>query len=231
MTSSPMLYEFCAENFTNVPSAIASGAKRIELCDNLAIGGTTPSAGVIKATVEYAHSHDAKMMCMIRPRGGDFLYSAAELEMMKTDIALALTLGMDGLVFGCLEAAGSKLRVDTNACERLFATMCAAAKSAGVDASRIDVTFHMAFDELDESEQLNAIDQLAELGVSRILTHGGPAGTPIEQNFQRLKALRQHAAGRLIILPGGGITWENAAEVAEATGAQELHGTKIVELA
>ena len=78
-----MLYEFCAENFERVPAAIAAGAGRIELCDNLAVGGTTPSAGVISATTSYAREHDARVMCMIRPRGGDFHYNQDELRMME----------------------------------------------------------------------------------------------------------------------------------------------------
>ena len=96
-----MLYEFCAENFERVPAAIDAGAKRIELCDNLAVGGTTPSAGVISATVGYAHEHDARVMCMIRPRGGDFHYNQDELRMMEMDLGLAVSAGADGLVFGC----------------------------------------------------------------------------------------------------------------------------------
>ena len=96
-----MLYEFCAENFERVPAAIEAGAGRIELCDNLAVGGTTPSAGVISATVNYAHEHDAQVMCMIRPRGGDFHYSQDELRMMEMDLGLAVSAGVDGLVFGC----------------------------------------------------------------------------------------------------------------------------------
>ena len=86
-----MLYEFCAENFERVPAAIDAGAKRIELCDNLAVGGTTPSAGVISATVSYAHEHDARVMCMIRPRGGDFHYNQDELRMMEMDLGLAVS--------------------------------------------------------------------------------------------------------------------------------------------
>ena len=96
-----MLYEFCAENFERVPAAIEAGAGRIELCDNLAVGGTTPSAGVISAAVNYAHEHDARVMCMIRPRGGDFHYGQDELRMMEMDLGLAVSAGVDGLVFGC----------------------------------------------------------------------------------------------------------------------------------
>ena len=89
-----MLYEFCAENFERVPAAIEAGARRIELCDNLAVGGTTPSAGVISATTNYAHEHDARVMCMIRPRGGDFHYNQDELRMMEMDLGLAVSAGV-----------------------------------------------------------------------------------------------------------------------------------------
>ena len=89
-----MLYEFCAENFERVPAAIDAGAKRIELCDNLAVGGTTPSAGVISTTVSYAHEHDARVMCMIRPRGGDFHYNQDELRMMEMDLGLAVSAAL-----------------------------------------------------------------------------------------------------------------------------------------
>ena len=89
----------------------------------------------------------------------------------------------------------------------------------------------MAFDALAPEDQLEAIDWLAEQGVERILTHGGEAGTPIADNLDRLRAYVERAAGRIIILPGGGITWENAEDVASALGAHEVHGTKIVKVA
>ena len=89
-----MLCEFCAENFERVPAAIDAGARRIELCDNLAVGGTTPSAGVISATTNYAHEHDARVMCMIRSRGGDFHYNQDELRMMEMDLGLAVSAAL-----------------------------------------------------------------------------------------------------------------------------------------
>ena len=107
-----MLYEFCAENFERVPAAIEAGAGRIELCDNLAVGGTTPSAGVISATVNYAHEHDARAMCMIRPRGGDFHYNQDELRMMEMDLGLAVSAGVDGLVFGCCKPCAGGWALD-----------------------------------------------------------------------------------------------------------------------
>ena len=226
---SDLLHEFCAENFTCVPAAIAAGARRIELCDNLAVGGTSPSMGVIEATVEYAHARGARVMAMVRPRGGDFVYSAREVEMMETDARIALALGVDGIVFGCLAADETgALVLDVPAAERLMAIAREAASERG---KAVDVTFHMAFDALPDERQLDAIDAIAELGCTRILTHGGPAGTPIADNLDRLAAYIERAAGRLIILPGAGITWENVDAVAERLGVGECHGTKIVKVA
>lgn len=226
---SDLLREFCAENFTCVPAAIAAGARRIELCDNLAVGGTSPSMGVIEATVEYAHGHGARVMAMVRPRGGDFVYSDREVEMMETDARIALALGVDGIVFGCLAADETgALALDVPTAERLMAIAREAASERG---EAVDVTFHMAFDALPDERQLDAIDAIAEIGCTRILTHGGPAGTPIADNLDRLAAYIERAAGRLIILPGAGITWENVDAVAERLGVGECHGTKIVKVA
>lgn len=208
--------EFCAENMELVPAAVAAGAARVELCDNLSVGGTTPSYGVIRAAVALAGERGVGVMCMIRPRGGDFEYTPDEAAMMRDDLAMAKRLGVSGVVFGCLRD-GHLDRALTSELVEL--------------ADGVDVTFHMAFDALPADEQLGAIDWLAGQGVSRILTHGGPAGTPIEDNLGRLRAYVDRAAGRVTILPGGGITWENAERIASELGACEVHGTKIVRLA
>lgn len=226
-----LLKEFCAENMERVPAAVEAGAGRIELCDNLAVGGTSPSYGVIRAAVGFAREKGVDVMAMARPRGGDFTYSEAERDMMLDDIAVARSLGTTGVVFGCVRAgADGVLAVD----RELTAALVEAAKGAGAGlaagADPVAVTFHMAFDELAEPQQLDAIDFLAGLGVERILTHGGAAGTPIVGNVERLQRLVAHAAGRITILPGGGITWENADAIAQALGVSEVHGTKIVKL-
>lgn len=223
-----LLREFCAENMERVPAAVAAGARRIELCDNLAVGGTSPSHGVIRAAVAFAAERDVRIMAMARPRGGNFVYTADEEQMMLDDIVHARSLGVDGVVFGCLSAdpdTGEPV-IDRAMTERLVQ----AARGDGQDAAPVQVTFHMAFDELSEERQKETIDVLAGLGVARILTHGGVAGTPIMGNVERLARLISYAAGRIIILPGGGITYENAQEVADALGVSEVHGTKIVEL-
>ena len=229
-----LLREFCAENMERVPVAIAAGAGRIELCDNLAVGGTSPSYGVIRAAVANAAATGTAVMAMARPRGGNFVYTPAEEQMMLDDVAMARSLGVTGVVFGCLAAdpATGELVVDRAMTERLVtAAHGALADEAGEPIAPVAVTFHMAFDDLAEKNQLAAIDFLAELGVERILTHGGPAGTPIADNLDHLRRLIDHAAGRITILPGGGITHENAEAVAEALGVHEVHGTKIVKLA
>ena len=211
-----MLKEFCAENYTNIPLAIARGAKRIELCDNLAVGGTTPSTGAQEEVLQYAGEKGIPVMTIIRPRGGDFVYNDTELKIMHTDLIEAKKLGTDGVVLGCLTPSGW---LDEEALELLLET-----------AEGLQLTFHMAFDAIPAARQFKAIDWLAEHGVQRILTHGGAAGTPIEANFDRLKELIAYAGERLTILPGGGISFENAQEVADTLGVKEVHGTRIVDL-
>ncbi|ALS01234.1 copper homeostasis protein CutC [Enterococcus silesiacus] len=209
-----MIKEFCAENFTNIPTAIRNGAGRIELCDNLAVGGTTPSTGVIEEVVAYAGEKSIPVMTIIRPRGGDFVYNDIELKIMHTDLIEAKKIGTDGVVLGCLTKDNW---LDEEALELLIDT-----------AEGIQITFHMAFDVLSKENQLKAIDWLAEHDVHRILTHGGSAGSAIEHNFNHLKELIDYANNRIMILPGGGISSENIDAVVNALGVTEVHGTKIV---
>lgn len=213
-----LLREFCAENVEWVPSALAAGARRIELCDNLAVGGTTPSLGVIEAAVELCHARGARVVCMIRPRGGGFEYSPAEAQIMASDLRHAAGVGVDGVVFGCLREGGLDFA--------LMRRLVGQAHEAG-----LAVTMHMAFDELDAVAQRVAIEELAALGVERVLTHGGPAGVPIEKTLPHLKEIVSWANGRLTVLPGGGVTHKNAELVAGELGVSEVHGTRVVPLA
>ncbi|RXK63577.1 copper homeostasis protein CutC [Enterococcus faecalis] len=209
-----MIKEFCAENFTKIPQAIQKGANRIELCDNLAVGGTTPSTGVIEEVLVYAGEHSVPVITIIRPRGGNFVYNDIELKIMHTDLIEAKKLGTDGIVIGCLTEDGW---LDEEALDLFIET-----------AEGLQITFHMAFDALSKENQFKAIDWLAERGVTRILTHGGPAGTPIEDNFDHLKELIAYADQRILILPGGGISTENVQTVMDTLKVTEVHGTKIV---
>lgn len=208
-----MILEFCAENFTLVPEAINQGAGRIELCDNLSQGGTTPSYGVIEQTVKYAHEHGATVMLMIRPRGGDFVYDDLELAIMLKDIEIGKSLNVDGFVFGCLKDGF----IDESMAENLIEAM-----------GSVEITFHMAFDQIDASLQFEAIDWLADHGVRRILTHGGPKSQKIADNVDRLLQLKHYAQNRLTILPGGGIRHDNLVSLHAQLQFQEYHGTKIV---
>ena len=223
-----MIYEFCAENFERVPAAIVGGAGRIELCDNLAVGGTTPSIGTIQMVTDYCHDHQTRVFCMIRPRGGSFCYSDAELDVMDLDLCAACGLGVDGVVFGCFANRGGSNIVDERALSRLMEAVSDARGAR--EGETLDLTFHMAFDALESEAQLDAIDMLSDCGVTRILTHGGAAGTPIEENLDHLSKLIEYAGDRLKILPGGGITTVNRDAVAAALGVEELHGTGIVPL-
>lgn len=211
-----MIKEFCAENFTDIPAAIKAGAGRIELCDNLAVGGTTPSLGVIEETLAYANEKHVPVMTMIRPRGGNFIYNDLELKIMETDLIHAKNAGTDGVVFGCLTEDNE---VDEEALEILLGN------SIG-----LQTTFHMAFDAIPKEKQFETIDWFVKLGIDRILSHGGPLSQPIEESLAHLKELIDYADGRITIFPGGGITYENLDKIVQTLGVKEAHGTKIVPL-
>ncbi|MEL5940871.1 copper homeostasis protein CutC, partial [Tetragenococcus halophilus] len=206
-----LIKEFCAENYTNIPAAIANGAKRIELCDNLSVGGTTPSRGVIEESFAYASEKDVPLVTMIRPRAGDFIYNDIELRIMETDLIEAKKLGVDGIVLGCLSPNNW---LDEEALDRLIEA-----------ATGLQITFHMAFDQIAKDRQYEAIDWLSERGVTRILTHGGPSDTAITENINHLIDLNNYANNRITILPGGGITSENIEEIVRQIGVNEAHGT------
>ncbi|MDN3018930.1 copper homeostasis protein CutC [Paenibacillus sp. BSR1-1] len=209
-----MLKEVCVENFTWVPQAIEKGGHRIELCDNLAVGGTTVSHGVAAQTISFCHLKNIKVMAIVRPRGGNFIYSKEEIEIMQNDIIHFKQLGTDGVVIGCLNDAGW---IDEDAMLNLLES-----------AEGLDVTFHMAFDHIYHEYQFKAIDWLVKHRVNRILTHGGSSPKPIEANLSRLKEFVDFAADRIIILPGGGITDKNLNHIASVLNVNEVHGTKIV---
>lgn len=211
-----MIKEVCVENFTNVPLMIERGADRIELNNDLSVGGTTPSFGVIKKTVEYAHKHDVPVIVMIRPRGGNFVYSEDELEIMINDIQICSLLGVDGVTFGCLTR---EKHLDKRAMNRLFSV---------AHARDLEVVMHMAFDELTNAEQKEAIDWLSQNRVKRILTHGGPLTQPISHTLDHLKEVVKQAKNKIEILPGGGITKANINKIVEQIKIKQVHGTKLL---
>ena len=209
-----MIYEFCAENVTLLEKAMQAGARRIELCDNLAVGGTTPSYGVTKAAVELAANYDTTIMTMIRPRGGDFVYNDMEIAIMLEDIRMTAQAGSQGVVFGALTA---DKKLDKANLEKL------------ITASKgMEIVFHMAFDELSDEDQLEAIDWLSQAGLTRILTRAGVSGDSLEKRFAHYHRILEHAKGKIEILPGGGIDLDNRQTFIDQLGVTQLHGTKVV---
>ena len=210
-----MLKEACAENFTNVPELIERGAKRIELCDNLAVGGTTPSIGVIKITAEYCSDKDASIIVILRPRGGDFVYSLMEKAIMMRDLEEIIASHANGIAVGALTAVND---LDKPFLEEI-------AKLA--IANGTELVFHMAFDQIPEDKQRDALLWLREIGFTRILTHGGPTENTIFDNAAHIADLAKISPD-MTIMPGGGITKDNLADLEKVLEFNEVHGTRIV---
>jgi copper homeostasis protein len=196
------MLEICIDSVASARAAGAGGADRVELCAGLPEGGTTPSAGMIRRVRAV---FPGRLMVIIRPRGCDFLYSEEEMEVMLRDIEAARDLGADGVVLGCLSPDGT---VDKARCRRLLTA-----------AGSLDVTFHRAFDMTRDLGE--AMEDIIDLGIRRILTSGGcrdvPAGAAV------IRDLVARAGTRVSLMPGGGITVENIGEMMRATGAREIH--------
>lgn len=197
-----MLIEACVDTVQSALNAQLGGADRVELCDNLADAGTTPSHGTIVAALE---TLDIPVFPIIRVRGGGFVYDEAELDIMQRDVLHARDLGCDGVVIGALTPDGE---IDQPAVLRL--------REAAGD---MQVTFHRAFDVC--ADPVVALETLIDLGVQRILTSGQRATA--WEGREMLAALRRQAEGRLIILAGGGVDESNAADLVRETGVRELH--------
>jgi len=196
-------FEICANGVESCIAAQDGGADRVELCAGIPEGGTTPSYGEIKTARKVLLS--TRLHIIIRPRGGDFLYSKLELQRMVEDIDISKELGADGVVFGCLKPDGS---IDMEACHILME------HTKGLNA-----TFHRAFDRCKEPEK--ALEQLVELGFTRVLTSGKMATAA--EGVDLLKRLNQQADGRISILAGCGINEKNIREIFEKTQIHEFH--------
>lgn len=202
--------EICANSARSALIAQTAGADRVELCAGMPEGGTTPSFGEI--TVARRMLRTTKLHVIIRPRGGDFLYSEVEKQAMLEDILQCRRMGVDGVVFGCLTSQGN---VDEDAMK----TLLRSARSEDFQGSPLSVTFHRAFDMCREPFQ--TMETLIGLGVDRILTSG--ASQTAVQGIPLLKELVSRAAGRIIIMPGCGVNAGNIANIARETGAREFH--------
>lgn len=202
-----ILLEACVGCYKEAKKPELQGADRIELCDNLGEGGTTPSYGTIYLATQ---NINIPIAVIIRPRGGDFVYSNDEFEIMKKDIVICKELGVETVVFGILNKEN---KIDIERTKELIDL-----------ASGLKVTFHMAFDEIDD--KFEALNQLISMNVDRVLTKG--CKTCALDGKNTLKNLVEKSDNRITILVGGGVTYKNYKELSNYIGCNEMHGSKIV---
>jgi len=197
-----MILEACVNSSVSALEAQKGGAERVELCENMADGGCTPSAGMIR----FARQHlQIELFVMIRPRGADFCYSQEEFEIMKEDVKTSKELGADGVVFGILKPDGT---ID---CERMV-RLAELARPMGI-------TCHRAFDLT--RDPFEALEGLIRLGIDRVLTSGQSESALLGAPLIRELILK--AVGRIILMPGHGIKEHNLEQVIRETGASEFH--------
>lgn len=196
--------EICVGTINSALIAEAYGADRIELCDNLAEGGTTPSYGMI---VECKSQLKIPFYPIIRPRGGNFVFTDEEYQIMREDVLCCREMGCEGIVIGMLKQDST---IDMDRCAELIAL-----------AGEMEITFHRAFDRCVSMER--SLEDLIELGCHRVLTSGGKEFAP--DGTEKLRSLVRQAGFRINIMPGSGITHLNLQKVAAETGAYEFHTT------
>lgn len=200
--------EACCPDLESVRHAVQAGANRIELCEKLEIGGVTPSSSLIRSALDVVGN--VPINVLIRPRGGNFVYSAMEVEQIVHAVRECRMAGVNGVVIGVLRDDGS---VDTDTVSRLVR-----------EAGAMDITFHRAFDESTDLKR--ALEDIIGLGIKRVLTSGG-CPTAYQGRFV-LKELVLQSAGRITIMPGCGVRTSNIDEIAAVTGAKEFHGSKLL---
>ena len=198
------IIEIATSDFLTTKSAVEGGADRVELCANLAEGGTTPSYAHIKKCRE---AFDIALFPIIRPRGGDFLYNKDEFEIMKNDIKLCNELGCEGIVIGLLNMDGT---IDMTRTSELIEL-----------AYPLDVTFHRAFDRC--KDPFAALEELIEIGCQRILTSGQKP--TVSEGVDLIAELNKKADDRIVIMPGSGVRKDNIKMLAEKTGCIEFHSS------
>jgi copper homeostasis protein len=196
--------EVCANGLGSAIAAQEGGAFRVELCDNLIEGGTTPSYGQIAVAKKQLN---IEIWPIIRPRGGNFIYSDLEFEVMKQDILNCKELGCDGVVVGLLNKDNT---VDEERCRIVIAL-----------ANPMPVAFHRAFDV--SSDLFQAMEVIISLGFVRILSSGGKDTALL--GVTNLQALIKQANGRIELMPGAGVNVSNAAQILEITGASSIHAS------
>ncbi len=198
-----IFFEACCGSAADAIAAYEGGADRVELNSDLFHGGLTPTLGALRTVKK--HAPDLKVMCMVRPREGGFCYTETEFETMLEDARIFVDNGADGIVFGFLHEDGT---VDADRCRRMLSVI-----------GEKESVFHRAIDVVPDV--MAALDTLVELGVTRVLTSGQKPTVP--EGALTIKAMIEHAAGRIQILPGAGITPENAAWCRDTIGTKTMH--------
>ncbi len=196
--------EIAAGSLASALAAQQAGADRVELCEGLESGGTTPSYGMLAMARERLR---IPLFVLVRPRAGDFLYDTQEVDVMLRDIECCVRLGCDGIVVGALDADGC---IDQPLCRQFVSA-----------AGSLPVTFHRAFDVV--SDPGSALEQVIASGFSRLLTSGGRA-TAVDGAGNIAACMRQ-ASVRIVVMPGAGVTADNVAALATSTGAREFHAS------
>ena len=194
--------EICVDSIESAINAQTAGADRVEFCDNLYEGGTTPSFGTIASARE---NLSIQLHVLIRPRGGDFLYNDTEFDIMRRDIDLCGEAGVDGIVTGILRSDGS---IDIERTQRLIGL-----------AHPMSVTFHRAFDMC--SDPIRGLEDIISTGASRVLTSGQKNKAP--EGYELITRLVKLAGKRIIVMPGSGLDESNIAATARETKAFEFH--------
>ena len=207
-----MILEVCCADLESARAAALAGAPRIELCTDLDADGLTPSADVLQAARQLP---SLLVHVLIRPRAGDFVYNAAEADVIEQQLCTALGIGADGVVIGALTSSGA---IDVALCRRLLKHVDAC-RAAG---RHVACTFHRAFDHAIQPP-LEALDDLIDLGFTHLLTSGRQPTA--QEGIPLLRSLVSHAAGRITIIPASGITPANARLVIDATDATQIHGS------
>ena len=196
------IVEICLEDIESAIAAQCGGADRIELCDNLTVGGTTPSLGMIQ---QVRQQLQIDLQVLVRPRGGDFCYTDLEFGVMKADVEAAKSAGADGIVTGILNSDGT---IDVQRTQELVRL-----------ALPIPVTFHRAFDHTPNP--LSALETLAGYGISRILSSGQASSA--YEGLSLLSQLQKTARGRISIMAGGGVNSWNAPQIVRQARISEIH--------
>lgn len=197
-----ILVEGCVETLEECLAAKRGGARRLELCDRLDVGGTTPSASLIESVQSRV---GLPIMAMVRPRGGSFVHTASELDQMRRDLDMVLAKSVDGVVIGILD---DKNRVDTKRTAEFVRL-----------AGDTPVTFHKAFDVIENLSA--ALDDLMACGIKRLLTSGGKPTAA--EGIDVLAMLVERSAGRVEIMAGGRVRGSNVRSIVDGARLKEVH--------